>query len=73
MGGETTLKSLWNSDQEWRVSRKHVNGEVFSYPQPKIYGKVFLKVEDVEEHFVLWLQCVLSRQVKVENEAYEFA
>ena len=56
------LKSIYDiHNQEWRVSRKHVDGEVFSYPYPKIYGKEFLEVGDVEEHFVLGLQCVLSR------------
>ena len=36
------LKSIYDiRNQEWRVSRKHVDGEAFSYPHPKIYGKEF--------------------------------
>ena len=56
------LKSIYGiRNQEWRVSRKPVDGEVFTYPHPKIYGKEFLKVGNVEEHFVLWLLCILSK------------
>ena len=44
------LKSIYDiCNQEWRVSRKHVDAEVF------------LEVGGVTEHFVLWLQCALSR------------
>ena len=56
------LKSIYDiRNQGWRLSRQHMNGEVFSYLHHKIYGKEFLEVEVVEEHFVYWLQCVLYR------------
>ena len=52
------LKSIYDiPNQEWRVLRKHVDGEVLSYPHPKMYRKEFLEVGDVKEHFVLWLHC----------------
>ena len=36
------LKSIYDTrNQEWRVLRKHVDGEVFSYSHLKIYRKVF--------------------------------
>ena len=48
------LKSIYDiHNQEWRVLRKHVDGEVFSYLHPLIYRKEFLEVGDIGEHFVL--------------------
>ena len=48
------LKSIYDiHNQEWRVLRKHVDGEVFSCPHFKIYGKEVLEVGGIREHFVL--------------------